>query len=408
MATSAAGTDRRLSLQAQTPDGNVSVGNARVNQEAPPNRDASPPAYRSQPGAERAPLSEKPFTVTLCLERKRAERSGRHFILMLVDASSVFQSGSGDRFPAKVVGAISATIRETDILGWYQADAILGVILTELGETYINSIVNIMKAKVSAVLLRNLTLRQTNEIHLSFHLFPEEWDLQDKSWAADSKLYPDLSSLTRGSAAARIAKRSMDVVGSALAMMLLSPLFLVISAAIKLTSKGPALFRQKRVGQYGVAFTFLKFRSMHFRSETTVHKDYVRQFIAGKAESGSIGGIYKLSNDPRVTRVGRFLRKTSLDELPQFLNVLKGEMSLVGPRPPLPYELEAYDRWHRRRLLEAKPGITGLWQVHGRSKTTFDDMVRLDLQYAMARSLWLDLKILAKTPAAVLSGEGAY
>ena len=115
-----------------------------------------------------------------------------------------------------------------------------------------------------------------------------------------------------------------------------------------------------------------------------------------------------MTNDPRVTPLGRFLRKTSLDELPQFINVLKGDMSLVGPRPPIPYEFENYDTWHRRRVLEAKPGITGLWQVMGRSRTTFDEMVRLDLQYIRDQSFWLDLKILVKTPVAVLSGSGAY
>jgi lipopolysaccharide/colanic/teichoic acid biosynthesis glycosyltransferase len=118
--------------------------------------------------------------------------------------------------------------------------------------------------------------------------------------------------------------------------------------------------------------------------------------------------VYKLTKDPRVTRVGAFLRKTSLDELPQLCNVLKGEMSLVGPRPAIPYEVEAYSAWHRRRVLEAKPGITGLWQVKGRSRVSFDEMVRLDVRYASSRSLWLDIKTLAQTPAAVLFGQGAH
>jgi lipopolysaccharide/colanic/teichoic acid biosynthesis glycosyltransferase len=196
-----------------------------------------------------------------------------------------------------------------------------------------------------------------------------------------------------------------------MALILLSPLFILISALIKLTSEGPILFKQRRVGQYGARFTFLKFRSMHPRSDSKIHEDYVKGFIAGKAGSPEPGesrnAVYKLKDDPRVTRVGRVLRKASLDELPQFINVLMGDMSLVGPRPPIPYELEAYDPWHRSRLLEAKPGITGLWQVHGRSRTTFDDMVRLDLRYARTCSLWLDLKILLKTPRAVLSGQGA-
>jgi lipopolysaccharide/colanic/teichoic acid biosynthesis glycosyltransferase len=118
--------------------------------------------------------------------------------------------------------------------------------------------------------------------------------------------------------------------------------------------------------------------------------------------------VFKLTNDPRITPIGRLLRRTSLDELPQFLNVLKGQMSLVGPRPPIPYEVDCYEAWHKRRLLTVKPGITGLWQVKGRSRTTFDEMVRLDLQYARTWSLWLDLKIILKTPGAMVSGDGAH
>jgi lipopolysaccharide/colanic/teichoic acid biosynthesis glycosyltransferase len=157
---------------------------------------------------------------------------------------------------------------------------------------------------------------------------------------------------------------------------------------------------------------FLKFRSMYVNNDAAVHKEYVQSLIAGKAakqpSNGNGHGVYKLTKDSRITRVGSFLRKTSLDELPQFLNVLKGEMSLVGPRPPVPYEVEAYDIWHRRRLLEAKPGITGLWQVSGRSRVTFDDMVRLDLHYARTWSPWMDIKILWRTPGAVVLGEGAH
>jgi lipopolysaccharide/colanic/teichoic acid biosynthesis glycosyltransferase len=204
----------------------------------------------------------------------------------------------------------------------------------------------------------------------------------------------------------------MDIAGSVLALTIFSPLFAVISIAIKLTSKGPILFRQQRVGRYGKTFTFFKFRSMESVNDPSIHKEYVKRFISGKVESEQAGpnqhAVYKIREDPRVTRIGKFLRKTSLDELPQFVNVLRGEMSLVGPRPPIPYELENYDIWHRRRVLEAKPGITGLWQVRGRSKTSFDDMVRLDLRYARGWSPWLDIKILLQTPRAVFSGEGAH
>jgi lipopolysaccharide/colanic/teichoic acid biosynthesis glycosyltransferase len=196
-----------------------------------------------------------------------------------------------------------------------------------------------------------------------------------------------------------------------LLLALLSPVFLVVAAAIKLTSRGPVLFQQKRIGQLGTPFTFLKFRSMYTNNDSSEHKEYVRQLIAGQAEkkaaNGSGEGVFKLTNDPRITPVGRILRRSSLDELPQLINVLRGEMSLVGPRPPVPYEVEAYATWHRRRLLEAKPGITGLWQVEGRSRVEFDDMVRLDLRYARDCSPLLDLKILLQTPKAVMSGDGA-
>jgi lipopolysaccharide/colanic/teichoic acid biosynthesis glycosyltransferase len=203
----------------------------------------------------------------------------------------------------------------------------------------------------------------------------------------------------------------IDIVGSTFALLLLSPLLIVIAALIKLTSKGPILFKQQRLGQFGVAFTFLKFRSMYFQSDAKIHQDYVRQLISAKGDRrkpDDSGGVYKIKNDPRITRVGKFLRKTSLDELPQFFNVLRGEMSLVGPRPPIPYEVESYDIWHRRRFLETKPGITGLWQVEGRSRVKFDDMVRLDLRYARIWSPWLDIKILLRTPGAVFRGDGAY
>jgi lipopolysaccharide/colanic/teichoic acid biosynthesis glycosyltransferase len=151
---------------------------------------------------------------------------------------------------------------------------------------------------------------------------------------------------------------------------------------------------------------------MHINNDPSVHREYVTKLIAGQAEreasNGKGEGVYKLTNDRRVTRVGKFLRRTSLDELPQLLNVLEGDMSLVGPRPAIPYEVAAYDTWHRRRVLEVKPGITGSWQVNGRSRVKFDEMVRLDLQYARSWSPWMDINILMRTPAAVFRGDGAH
>jgi len=224
-------------------------------------------------------------------------------------------------------------------------------------------------------------------------------------------LYPDLMTREDSQRVPRTLKRTIDVLGSIFALFLCSPVSLLIALAIKLTSRGPVLFRQVRVGQHGTLFTLLKFRSMYVNNDDGNHKEYVRKLIAGTATKQPASrhndcreGVYKLTEDARVTPVGAFLRRSSFDELPQFFNVLKGEMSLVGPRPSLPYEVAAYDLWHRRRLLEAKPGITGLWQVNGRNRIKFDEMVRLDLAYARTWSPWLDIKILLRTPRAILEG----
>jgi len=327
-------------------------------------------------------------------------------MLMLLDVRKALKT-KRDGVLQKVVLSLSRSTRDTDVKGWYERDGVIGVILTEIDPANTSAALNTVHNKLCVALRAELNLRQVNDIHISFHLFPEEWNSEDKDSPADSKLYPDLLN-GDSKKPSRIVKRAMDIVGSIIALIVFSPLFALISVAIKLTSKGPILFKQERVGQCGRRFTFLKFRSMHFRAAPNIHEQYVKRFISGQADPASSGGAFKLTADPRITPLGRILRKSSLDEFPQFLNVLKGEMSLVGPRPPVIYEFLSYDQWHRRRLLEAKPGITGLWQVNGRSRTKFDEMVRLDLKYARTWSLWLDVKIILKTPWAVLSGEGAY
>ena len=209
-----------------------------------------------------------------------------------------------------------------------------------------------------------------------------------------------------------LIKRGIDIVGSLFGIALFGPLMLLIALLVKLTSPGPVLFRQERLGFLERPFTFMKFRSMRVNSDHSIHRDYVTKLINGQNKAINNGTkeqpLYKITGDSRVTPIGRFLRKTSLDELPQFFNVLMGDMSLVGPRPPIPYEYEIYQRWHCRRVLEVKPGITGLWQVSGRSATGFDDMVRLDLSYVRNWSLWLDTEILLKTFWAVVSTKGGY
>ncbi len=206
-------------------------------------------------------------------------------------------------------------------------------------------------------------------------------------------------------------KRVMDLSLALLMLFLAAPVMLLIAAAIKLDSPGPVLFVQVRLGQNGAPFRFYKFRTMFDRADPGLHHRYVQSFIRARVADGNgsakaAAGTFKLVSDPRVTRVGRILRRSSLDELPQLFNVVKGDMSLVGPRPPLPYEVVEYQEWHRGRLA-VTPGLTGLWQVRGRSRVTFDDMVRMDLEYIARQSLWLDLRILLLTVPAVLSGKGA-
>ncbi|MFN0150786.1 MAG: sugar transferase [bacterium] len=206
-------------------------------------------------------------------------------------------------------------------------------------------------------------------------------------------------------------KRLLDVGAAFVCIVILSPVFLVIALAIRMTSKGPVFFRQNRVGQGGREFTFYKFRTMRVDTDERLHREYARNFINGSGThrdgAPDAQPVFKLTNDPRVTPVGRMLRKTSLDELPQLLNIVRGEMSLVGPRPPIAYEIQHYKEWHRRRL-EAKPGLTGLWQVSGRSSVPFNEMVLMDLYYIDNWSLWSDFKILLRTIPVIVSGKGAY
>lgn len=206
-------------------------------------------------------------------------------------------------------------------------------------------------------------------------------------------------------------KRLLDLMCSCIGIIIFLPLMLFIGMSIKLTSNGPILFKQKRLGYLGRSFTFLKFRTMKVNNDENIHKDYVKKLINGKNEEVNRGSkerpLYKIENDPRITFIGSFLRKTSLDELPQLFNVLEGSMSLVGPRPPIHYEVENYQNWHLRRILQVKPGITGLWQVSGRSITTFNEMVRMDLQYAENQRLSTDIKIILKTFAALINFRGA-
>ncbi len=369
------------------------------------------PLLEATPACDRLPLDEETFRRMIAVERKRTERSKAPFLLMLLETTSSGKPETKKQALDLIVSALMLSSRDTDIVGWYKERAIVGVMFTGLAGNDKNSIAEMIVDRVSSTLRDELTLAQFEQISISLHFFPDDWDHDKPGRPSNPALYPDLLNHNKNRRPLLFVKRSIDLTGSVVMLILCAPLFLVIALAVKLTSKGPVFFRQKRVGQYGRSFTFLKFRTMYVNNDASVHKEFVTKLIASQVQGATTSKdepVYKIKNDKRITRIGGFLRRTSLDELPQFLNVLWGDMSLVGPRPPIPYELAAYQTWHRRRLLDVKPGITGLWQVTGRSTVKFDEMVRLDLRYALSWSPWLDLRILLRTPLAVIKGSGAF
>lgn len=356
-------------------------------------------------------LNEDLFCNVVSRERKRAERTHENLLLLLLDIGGIEDRLERENVLAVMSGEIPGEIRETDACGWLKSDVLLGIIFTSIPDHTVEHSRETVKTKVREYLSKNLAPSLNEKIRLSVLMFP---DKQGGEWG--DKLcpyfYPEIIPKDINSQIAKHAKRAMDIVGSIAALILFSPIFMVVSLLVKATSSGPVFFKQERLGQFGKPFVFLKFRSMHTNNNDAIHREFVKNFIDNnrdnEPESNHGEVVYKIRNDPRITPIGNFLRRTSMDELPQFLNVLMGDMSLVGPRPPISYEVDNYGVWHWFRILASKPGITGLWQVQGRSLTTFDGMVRLDLQYIRSWSLWLDIKLLLLTPMAVLRGKGAY
>jgi lipopolysaccharide/colanic/teichoic acid biosynthesis glycosyltransferase len=347
------------------------------------------------------------FLNMLCLERKRTERSRRQFCLMLLNLEKFRQATERREAAGKIKYLLDSFTREVDVKGWYAPDSVAGVILTETDRTRAQYIEHKLRQNME----RTLGREKSDNVIISIHVFPAEEGGNRPDDELDLMLYPDLAGQNPRQAA-QLFKRIIDAACSAAGLAVLAPFFLIISLLVRLSSKGPVFFRQERIGRYGKKFVFIKFRTMYADNDPSIHKKFVTDFICDRdgcnAPDGDRRKVYKITKDPRVTPLGRVLRKASIDELPQLYNVLKGEMSLVGPRPPIPYEFDTYDVWHKRRVMEVKPGITGLWQVGGRSRTTFDEMVRLDIQYHKKWSLWLDIKILLKTPLAVMFAGGAY
>ncbi len=354
-------------------------------------------------------VNEALFRDALAREQKRADRFEQPVGLVLV--SPVNGTPPEPQFQ-QLVNALAASRRAADVIGWFDDGGTLGIIRSHVDLDPLET-ADSLEATVRGEIEKRVTPGQLPAFRLQSGLYSPHTGHSH----GDSQAAP-LFGLTgrEGACVYRASKRALDIAGSAALLVACAPLLLVISALVKWTSKGPVFFRQERLGERARPFMMLKFRTMRVDVGAELHQQYVTQFIQGQVKGGgpserasaTAPPVFKIVGDPRVTPVGAFLRRTSLDEVPQFWNVLKGEMSLVGPRPPLAYEVKLYKPWHRLRVLEAKPGITGLWQVTGRSRTTFDEMVRLDIHYARTRSLWLDLKILLATPRAVLSGNGAH
>ena len=337
------------------------------------------------------PLPRRVWDVDAFLERVRLEcarsdRSGQELSLVVLR----LPEGAALR-AARVAGE---RIRETDELGWLDGGE-LGVLLTDT------------PAAGARIVAEALTTRLRSEGAKvdapAVYTYPGDWigPVPDAAGHTGepygapppARRYPAW-------------KRAMDVAGAAAGLVLLLPLLLLIALAVAVSSPGPVLYRQTRIGYRGRPFTVLKFRSMRTDAGEGAHAAYLAQLVAGTAAPNA-AGEFKLRGDPRVTPLGAVLRRTSLDELPQLLNVLRGDMGLVGPRPEPCYAREGYSRWYHRRVLDTKPGITGPWQVAARSRVTYENMVRIDLRYARRPTLPGDLGLLARTLRAVVSGQGA-
>jgi lipopolysaccharide/colanic/teichoic acid biosynthesis glycosyltransferase len=379
--------------------------------------------------------STEQFAAILDQEKARVERNAHRFSLVLFDVGKAGANISQARYLAHV---LVNRVRRTDEVGWFDNKRI-GVILPEASEVGTQRLADdVCKAVIGKTSPPEYTVytypsalfssRNGHSGQLSFADISPQWEIvTSRGFSASVGRDGQRSSafgakkLSAGVAAndsawgqelepfflhaTRIWKRVFDIAGSIVALIILSPLFLLVSLLIKAVSEGPVFFKQQRVGYKGQTFTMWKFRTFKVNTDPTEHRRYVTELINGARHDGMAGEqkpMTKLSNSEDKILFGRILRVMCIDELPQLINVLRGEMSLVGPRPPLSYEVEEYLPWHLRRL-DVLPGMTGLWQVSGKNRLSFNEMVRLDIQYSRQQSIWLDIKILLKTPLAIVS-----
>jgi len=349
------------------------------------------------------PLTPAEFVDRLRAEHCRYLRDGVGYVMASLENSDNKPRSGGNDEPQRLAHLSSAI--PSDIAAWSEGEKKVQILLLNQPPT-------------SRVHAPSLSTEEESPVcageepeAVTYQYFPST------GWRNELKTLRQVYETEHGHGRSQVwqlgLKRIIDVVGSAAGLLVLSPLMLVLAIGVKVSSPGPVLFRQKRVGRYGEEFTFLKFRSMKHGNDPSVHEKFVAELMALQVATESDGSapkenpVYKMVNDSRITHFGAFIRKTSLDELPQLINVLLGQMSLVGPRPPIGYEVDRYAPWHLERLVVAKPGITGLWQVEGRSRVSFDEMVRMDLRYARAWNVWFDVKLLFRTIGVVLKMTGA-
>jgi exopolysaccharide biosynthesis polyprenyl glycosylphosphotransferase len=379
--------------------GSIGITEYRLVEKMPLEESIKNPEFLDYRLIDESFLSPDDFRMQLRREKRRVERTLSPLSIILFHLKD---SALSNKFQLKnFLNSLKTGTRETDIKGWVDSKTI-GCLLLDTDGEGMKKCLNLISRGIS-----------NRFISITSGSYPDSLfeELLDNSKADPDISLFDLDRIATGHRAAHFFKRSFDVFGSLVGLILFSPLMVLTALVIKITSPGPVIFKQTRLGRRGRRFYFYKFRSMFVQNDDRRHREYVAGLIEGKHELLNQGDegrpVFKIIDDHRITPVGRIIRRLSIDELPQFFNVLKGEMSLVGPRPPIPYEVERYKPWHLRRILEIKPGITGLWQVDGRSRTSFDDMVRLDLRYLMSWSFWLDIKILFKTIKAVLGAKGA-
>ncbi len=344
-------------------------------------------------------LSPNEFLRDVQREKCRSERSNSPLSLV---SYRLNEGADRDQRPLeRLLAALHGSKRETDTLGHVGSNTV-AVLCPNTDEAGARSFIQKLEPLLEG-------------LHCSAVAATYPTDLFDslaRGVATDAAFQPFLvSASVAGHSGEYPLKRAFDIGAAVLALVLLAPLMLIVAAAVRLTSRGPAIYKQRRLGKNGAPFTFYKFRSMSAAVDDRIHREYVARLIRAGDEaaagSGQEPSSYKMKHDPRVTPLGRLLRKSSIDELPQLLNVLRGDMSMVGPRPPIPYEAENYEPWHLRRILTVRPGITGLWQVEGRSRVTFSEMVRMDLRYIRDCSPMLDLRIMLKTVLVVIRCDGA-